>query len=115
MKTMDTALEQYIKDINQDYRKYQASSRRAGINDQILEDMEREFVESTVIKYGSKYIRVFKNRSVHSFIVNTDNDKKFKRGDILKPAGYATPARNAARGNLFTGYTIRWTGPDYLK
>lgn len=112
---MEAAIQKLIADMDEDYRKYQASSRRAGINDKILDDMYQEFVDSTRIKYGSKYIRIFKNRSVNTFVVNTDNDKHFKRGDILKPAGYNAPARNKARGNVFTGYTIRWTGPEYLK
>ena len=50
------------------------------------------------------------------FIVNTDNDKKFKRGDILKAAGFNTPARNAARGNILSDdYTVQWTGPALLE
>ena len=53
--------------------------------------------------------------SVWGFVVNTENDKKFKKGDILKAAGYAAPARNKARGNIVDGgYTINWTGPLYL-
>ncbi len=48
-------------------------------------------------------------------VVNTDNDKKFKKGDLLKAAGFNAPARNAARGNVLEGnFQIRWTGPEYL-
>jgi hypothetical protein len=50
------------------------------------------------------------------FVVNTDNDKKFKKGDILKAAGYAAPARNFPRGNILEGgYTVRWTGAMYYE
>jgi len=53
---------------------------------------------------------------VWGFIVNVDDDKKFRKGDILKPAGFNAPARNKPRGNVIDGgYTIRWTGPEYLK
>ena len=70
--------------------------------------------ESIVVKYGQKYIKIIKENSVWGFIVNTDDDKKFKKGDILKAAGWNAPARNAARGNVFENYSIDWTGPHYL-
>ena len=77
--------------------------------------MNEKYANSFEVKYGRKYIKILSNRSVTAFIVGTDNDKKFKKGDILKPAGYAAPARNAARGNIFDGgYNICWTGPLYL-
>ena len=81
----------------------------------ITAKMNEEYANSFEVKYGSKYIKILSNRSVTAFIVGTDKDKKFKKGDILKPAGYAAPARNAARGNILDGgYNICWTGPLYL-
>jgi len=82
---------------------------------EVTAKMNEEYVNSFEVKYGSKYIKILVNRGVTAFIVGTDKDKKFKKGDILKPAGYATPARNAARGNILDGgYPINWTGPLYL-
>ena len=43
-------------------------------------------------------------------------ERNFKKGDILKAAGYNKPALNSARGNVLDGnYAIQWTGPLYLK
>ena len=81
----------------------------------ITAKMNEEYANSFEVKYGSKYIKILSGSHVTAFIVGTDNDKKFKKGDILKPAGYAAPARNAARGNILDGgYNINWTGPLYL-
>ena len=77
--------------------------------------MNKEFEEGWVIKRGPKYTKILNKNSCWGFVVNTDNDKKFKKGDLLKAAGYNAPARNAARGNVLEGgFTIRWTGPLYL-
>ena len=80
------------------------------------QEMIQEFNNNLEVKEGQKYIKVISNRSVWGFIVKGDNDKKFKKGDILKAAGWNAPARNAARGNILDGgYKIQWTGPLYLK
>ena len=64
---------------------------------------------------GSKYIKISTKNSAWGFVVNTDDDKKLKKGDLLKCAGYAAPARNGARGNVLEGgFAINWTGPLYL-
>ena len=90
-------------------------------DNEIHNKMRLEFATGIEVSYGSKYIKIVTgkhggNRSVWGFIVNTDQDKKFKKGDLLKAAGWAAPARNAARGNILKGgYVINWTGPLYLK
>ena len=67
------------------------------------------------VETGKKYIRVVKENGVFCFIVREDSGI-FKKGDILKAAGYRAPAKNSARGNVLTGnYNIQWTGPLYLK
>ena len=74
-------------------------------------------------KVGQKYIKIItydngNDRSVWG-LINKSNPK-FNEGDILKVAGWRTPALNKARGNIFDGYDIdpnsmRIYGPDYLR
>tara|TARA_B110000444_G_scaffold70180_1_gene65978 strand:- start:381 stop:743 length:363 start_codon:yes stop_codon:yes gene_type:complete len=72
------------------------------------------FESQTTVREGKKYIKVIYDRSVFAFIVKEDF-KHFKSGDVLKPAGWAAPALNQARGNVLMGnYPIQWTGPLYL-
>ena len=82
-----------------------------------------EFRARFMVTVGQKYIKIGrvsdhssgKMGQVWAFVVNTDNDKKFKKGDVLKAAGFNAPARNAPRGNVLDGgFNIRWTGPLYL-
>jgi hypothetical protein len=84
-------------------------------SDDTRNKMNDKFTKGLVITKGSKYIRFRQGYGTWGFVVNTDNDKKFKKGDLLKPAGYDKPARNAARGNILDGgFQINWTGPLYL-
>ena len=78
--------------------------------------MNAAYADNFDIRYGKKYIKIVENGGgVKAFVVGVDNDKKFKKGDILKAAGWNAPARNAARGNILDGgYAIDWTGPLYL-
>jgi len=91
----------------EDYAKFMPPSKS-----DISAKMNAEYAENFTITYGKKYIKITeKGGGVKAFIVGVDNDKKFKKGDILKPAGYAAPARNFARGNILDGgYVISWTG-----
>ena len=82
-----------------------------------------EFRAKFMVTVGQKYIKIGrvsdhssgKMGQVWAFVVNTDDDKLFKRGDVLKAAGFNAPARNAPRGNVLDGgFNIRWTGPLYL-
>ena len=85
-------------------------------DNKIRNDMNARFKDRLSFTVGSKYIKIFsEGGGVSAFVVKTDTDKKFKKGDLLKPAGWAAPARNAARGNILDGgYAINWTGPLYL-
>ena len=82
-----------------------------------------EFRAKFMVTVGQKYIKIGRISdhtpgrmgSVWGFVVGVDNDPKFKKGDVLKAAGYNAPARNAPRGNVLEGgFNIRWTGPLYL-
>jgi len=113
------ALEGLYEGMISDYSRWQdAGNKLDGSSEKsdIQKNMLMEYIDGIEIKEGSKYIKVISRNSVWGFIVSSDKDKKFKRGDILKAAGWNAPARNAARGNILEGdYTIRWTGPLYLK
>ena len=83
---------------------------------EIRERMEEEYGTGLHYETGSKYMKVISAKhgsmSVCCFVVNTENDKKFRFGDILKPAGWKGPARNFARGNIldYDFHGLRWTG-----
>jgi hypothetical protein len=83
-------------------------------------EANREFRESLQVEEGRKYLKITKRLGtqtmVWGFIVKGDNDKLFHKGDILKAASWASPARNKARGNILRGdfSWVRWTGPGYL-
>jgi hypothetical protein len=79
--------------------------------DKHKKEMIDEFIRDLRYEVGSKYIKVVKRDSVHSFIVRNDTGK-FKAGDILKAASWKAPATNFVRGNLFekTFDRVRWTG-----
>ena len=78
----------------------------------IRKNMIDEFVNSVDVKFGKKYAKIVIRNSVWGFVVIVADDKKFKYGDILLPAGFNGPSRNFARGNIFDmNYNVRWTGP----
>ena len=101
---VDDGIANMIAAANHDYGKMNFNER-----------MNDEFVNGWTIKKGKKYIKLTAGYSAWGFVVNTDDDKKFKKGDLLKCAGYSAPARNAARGNVLDGgFSINWMGPLYL-
>jgi len=107
---MQKALETLKNNIIADYEGWQSKPRT-----EVQARMLDEFINGLQFEEGRKYIKVIKNssnqRTVWGFIVNVDNDKKFRKGDLLMAASWSTPARNKARGNILDGgYTVRWTG-----
>ena len=71
------------------------------------------------IEVGLKFIKIIFDESVWAFVVMYDNTafkgQIHKRGDLMKPATFSTPAAKA-RGNIFDG-TAKYTeyGPEYLR
>ena len=116
-EAMTTAVNELIEAIKTDY--FAFLNRMDEEPSAYAKEQMARFDDMIEIRPGNKYIKIIrpcgKDRSVWGFIVNTENDKKFRKGDILKAAGWAAPARNAARGNILDGgYRIQWTGPLYL-
>ena len=113
---MQNEIQTLIGKIKADYIKFAtAGGRGTPEPGSYFAEQLANFEDNVEVKYGKKYIKIVKDNGVWGFIVNTDNDKLFKKGDILKAAGYNAPARNAARGNVFENYSVAWTGPHYLK
>ena len=106
---MIDGLNEYLDFIKANYYRWMLQCRS-----DVRDEMTKEFSESVTFEVGSKYIKVItgrEQRSVHSFICLKDNGK-FKKGDILKAAGWSAPARNFARCNVIAkqyGATT-WTG-----
>ena len=114
-ETVDAGLANMKAAMINDYVNWHTRNCNRELSD-INKKMIGEYSVNFTITYGKKYIKITeKGGGVKAFVVGVDNDKKFRKGDILKPAGWAAPARNAARGNILKGgYPIDWTGPLYL-
>jgi len=111
----DTQIKELRRTAIADYATWCDNRERSEFNnDEYYEGRLKEYADSfTINTRGSKYVKLISGNSVWGFVVKKDGDK-FKRGDILKPASWAAPATNAARGNIFEEYTVQWTGPLYL-
>jgi hypothetical protein len=112
---MNAEMKTLLDTIANDYAGRPTSYGSAELNDA----RSIEFREGLRVEEGRKYFKIIKRLGnqdcVWGFVVAVDNDKKFRKGDILMAAGYNAPARNSARGNILDGgYTVRWTGPLYL-
>ena len=114
---MNEALQNLKNRMIADYYDWQSAS---AIRTEVHARMLDEYIDGIEIVEGRKYIKVIQNQwlsgSVWGFIVATDGDAKFKKGDILMAAGCNGPARNKARGNIFDleNTRIQWTGANYL-
>ena len=115
---MQQQIEKLLEDIVNDYDVWQQRCAKGNPKNDVQNKMFAQFKEDLGFSEGNKYIKITTKNGggVWGFVVNTDKDKKFRKGDILKAAGWNAPARNAARGNILDGgYCIQWTGPLYLQ
>jgi len=111
--TLDEGIKNMMSGAKDDYKRW--STNAHGESSQWAKDSIAEWDSKTRIKEGKKYIKVSQDTGVFAFIVK-EAFKHFKKGDILKAAGWNAPALNSPRGNVLTGnYPIQWTGPLYLK
>ena len=71
------------------------------------------------LKPGRKFIKVVEGNRVWGFVAKVDGTHKglpMLKGDILKAAGWASPAKHS-RGSIFDSdmhKSFSWTGPNYL-
>ena len=114
---MLVAVNDYMEVCKNDYVTWTSRCAKAkkggdGELSNVNKEMIAAYNDSITFKAGSKYIKITTGGSVHGFIVNTVKDAKFGQGDILKAAGYNSPARNFARGNAVDGVFngMQWTG-----
>ena len=111
-KTLDKGIKNLMAGAKLDYQRW--SEKGDGMSSWSKEQIAN-WDSKTKIKEGKKYIKIVQDTGVFCFIVKEDF-KHFKKGDVLKAAGYNAPALNSARGNVLAGnYAIQWTGPLYLK
>ena len=114
-KDLQEGMENMMLGAKADYEEFfTARGKKKIVPDSYADTQLKEYDSKTKDFIGKKFIKVVQDRTVFAFIVKEDTDK-FKKGDILKPAGYNAPAQNGARGNVLTGdYYIQWTGPCYM-
>ena len=125
MENFENAIAKYLEaivaDFVADHKEFSSWGRNltaTGTESEIRSPMIEKFEKGIDVAYGKKYAKVTmtigdSQKTVHSFVVLEDGSK-FKKGDILMAASWASPAKNKARGNIFGEYTTKWTGAEYL-
>ena len=111
--TLDEGIKNLMAGAKADYVRMSTSGGRelTGYSKEQVDNWDNK----TKVSQGKKYIKIVQDTGVFCFIVK-EAFKHFRKGDILKAAGYNAPALNQARGNILDGnYRIQWTGPLYLK
>ena len=113
-ETLDEGIKFLMAGAKADYVAMSTSYGKKELTGYSKEQVE-QWDTKTKVMPGKKYIKIVQDTGVFCFIAKEDF-KHFKKGDILKPAGFNAPALNSARGNVLSGnYPNQWTGPLYLK
>ena len=113
-KTLKEGISNMMSGAKADYERMSTNNFKKELTGYSKEQYDN-WDSKTKVSEGKKYIKVVQDNGVFAFVMKEDSGK-FKKGDILKAAGYNKPALNQARGNVLTGnYNIQWTGPLYLK
>tara|TARA_B110000503_G_C7163142_1_gene420609 strand:- start:4117 stop:4446 length:330 start_codon:yes stop_codon:yes gene_type:complete len=100
------AVDLYIKYLVNDFREWRAYVNLSSVSEEKI----RLFEDSITVINKRKYIMILSAQSAHSFIVKED-DKKFKKGDILISASSSSPSRKKMMGNIYKGdYRLDWAG-----
>lgn len=99
------AVSEFIKKVNADIDAYYAKN---------LSSLAPKHL---VLEVGNKFLRLWTGSTCWGFISRVDGDLKgapIKKGDLLKPASWKSPAKHA-RGNIMDGTARYGTyGPSYL-
>ena len=122
---MRMEIEKVLEAMREDYKRWSMMTRTVHQNAEefnraidIREEMTENYCKGLRVEENRRYWKIIgsngggSSTSVKGFIVKA-GDKKFREGDMLKPAGWAAPARNFARGNVLDGTgvnDVRWTG-----
>ena len=110
---LDDGIKNMMNGAKKDYERWSTSNGQKELSG-YCKDQVDSWDDKITVKNGKRYMKIIKENSVFAFIMKEDF-KHFKKGDILKPAGWAKPALNSARGNVLEGnFAIQWTGPLYL-